>query len=51
LARRDAEALLFGATLDDGAIERRQRMTARTTLAMTRRQEAHGTVAGAQVPG
>jgi hypothetical protein len=39
------------AALDDGAIERRQRMTARTTLAMTRRQEAHGTVAGAQVPG
>jgi hypothetical protein len=39
------------AALDDGAIERRQRMTARTTLAMTRRQEAHGTTAGAQVPG
>jgi hypothetical protein len=39
------------AALDDGAIERHQRMTARTTLAMTRRQEAHGTTAGAQVPG
>jgi len=34
------------AALDDGAIERRQRMTARTTLAMTRRMEAHGTTAG-----
>jgi len=39
------------AALDDGMIEQRKRMTARTTLAMTRRQEAHGTVAGEQVPG
>ena len=39
------------AALDDGAVGRHQRMTARTTLARTRRQDAHGTTAGSQVPG
>jgi hypothetical protein len=34
------------AALDDGAVKRHLQMTSRTTLAMSRRMEAHGTTAG-----